>query len=88
MKPLFLILMRRWFDEIESGEKTVEYRRANFWEKRLEKYIAALEAGETPKVIFQLGYHSNAARLEADIVGIKLNGSNFEISILNAKRTK
>lgn len=35
-KTLHLVLKSKWFDKIESGEKTTEYRQCkNYWNKRL-----------------------------------------------------
>lgn len=35
-KPLHLVLKSKWYEKIESGEKTAEYRACkNYWNKRL-----------------------------------------------------
>lgn len=39
MKTLHLVLKKKWFDMISSGEKTEEYREIKpYWEKRLLDY--------------------------------------------------
>jgi hypothetical protein len=50
MKPLFLILTKENFIEIESGKKKIEYREiCPFWEKRIEKNFF-------DHITFQFGY--------------------------------
>lgn len=57
MKTLHLVLKRKWYEMIESGEKKEEYREIKpYWEKRL------LESDFT-HVTFQLGYQKNALRM-------------------------
>lgn len=47
------------------GDKKIEYRTFNdFWFSRLSK--------KYEKVIFQLGYHKNAPRMEIPIVAVEL----------------
>lgn len=63
-RTLHLVLKRKWWDMIASGEKTEEYREIKpYWEKRLlnEKAIRANIANiMTAKLIF--GYYDVAAR--------------------------
>jgi hypothetical protein len=77
-KPLFLILKKEFFDQIASGEKSVEYREATpYWRNRLKKPFAT--------VLFQLGYEKNAPRLVADIVSINLVNGYYEITIKDVR---
>lgn len=40
MKSFVFRIRKRYFDAIDSGEKTVEYRRdSSFWRKRLESLV-------------------------------------------------
>lgn len=52
-----LILKKQWFDMIESGQKTIEYRDAtDYWLKRI--------VNRTIKIIhFRHGYASDARRM-------------------------
>ena len=64
-KPLFLILKKEWFEAIESGQKTIEYREyTEYWLNRLSKPFT--------EVIFQLGYSSSAKRIQASIQKIEI----------------
>jgi hypothetical protein len=63
MKPLFLILQKKWFDQIKSGEKREEYREAKpYWVNRIE-------GREYSHIIFQNGYASDAPRIEIEYKG-------------------
>ena len=55
---LTFILKKEWFEKIESGEKTVEYREATpYWNKRVASFIGKIrEAEGSDLVIFRLGY--------------------------------
>lgn len=49
MSNLSLVLMHKWYDLIESGEKTSEFREIKpYWQKRLAKHYDT--------VTFQRGY--------------------------------
>ena len=65
-KDLFLILKTQYFNEIESGIKTSEYRLlTEYWLKRLTSQ-------EWETVTFQLGYAKDARRIQKKIVGIDI----------------
>lgn len=50
MKVLYLPLKKKWFDQIKSGSKLLEYRvRNDYWKKRLE-------GKSFDKIILTLGY--------------------------------
>lgn len=57
---LFFVLKKVWYDQIASGEKTVEYRAMTpYWAKRLQRAIFAYNNGIDLKdwtVTFRLGY--------------------------------
>ena len=63
MKELKLVLKKKWYDMIASGEKTEEYRElTEYWEKRLWEYANwgdACWAKEFDIVTFYLGYAKN-----------------------------
>jgi hypothetical protein len=62
---LFLILNRKWFELISTGEKREEYRRVcETWKKKIWD-----RRHELKKVIFQLGYTKNV-RMEYEILSI------------------
>lgn len=63
MQNLFLVLKYEWFDLIESGQKTSEYREIKpFWDKRLNKHYDT--------VTFQRGYSKNPCRMTFKILEI------------------
>jgi hypothetical protein len=66
MKTLFLVLKKKWYLKIASGEKSIEYRTFNeFWFTRL--------AGKSfTDIIFQLGYSKNAPRMRMPITAIDI----------------
>jgi hypothetical protein len=79
-KPLFLILKKEFFDQIASGEKTIEYREAtDYWRNRLKKPFTT--------VLFQMGYEKDAPRLLADIVSINVIDGCYEIAIKDVRAT-
>lgn len=66
MKKLFLILQTQYFNEIEMGVKTSEYRlMTEYWLNRLTRY-------EFTHVTFQLGYAKNAKRITKEIIEIDI----------------
>ncbi|MFP3835328.1 hypothetical protein [Chryseobacterium sp. SIMBA_028] len=71
-KPLFLIIQKVWFDKIESGEKTEEYRsNTEFYQSRLlNKSKTAFKNYRT--AILQIGYNSDAKRMMIEIEKITL----------------
>ena len=63
MKTLKLVLKRKWFDMIASGEKKEEYRElTKYWQSRLWEYSRCSDAcwaKEYDAVTFFLGYAKN-----------------------------
>lgn len=61
MKTLHLPLKAKWYEMIESGEKTEEYREIKpYWEKRLVDYKAVVE--DYKRLVFRryvLGAHND-----------------------------
>lgn len=61
---LSLVLKKKWYDMIASGEKREEYRAATpYWSKRLWNWNVAFTDGTIPVVEFRLGYARNAPRM-------------------------
>lgn len=60
-----LVLKRRWYDMIASGEKREEYRLATpYWMKRMDNWAAKWQFRMVaPVVEFRLGYAANAPRM-------------------------
>lgn len=81
-KILKLVLTDQWFEEIKSGRKTHEYRKATpFWYRRLLSYmqLAALcnscgTALVRPQVQFQKAYRKNPERMTFEINKITIIG--------------
>lgn len=67
METLHLVLKRKWFDMILSGEKKEEYREfKEFWFNRF--------AGRNyNRIVFQHGYSKNADRVIIECLGIELS---------------
>jgi len=60
---LILVVKKKWFDMIASGEKTEEYREAKpYWTNRLAK-LRGLDK-EEQKVEFRLGWQKNIKGIE------------------------
>lgn len=71
---LKLVLKKKWFDMIASGEKKEEYRELKpYWIKRLFCDLGNAEAGEPVKyefVTFYLGYAKDRPKMTFKIEGI------------------
>jgi len=87
---LKLVLTDHWFEEIKSGRKTHEYRKAtHFWDKRIGWIKDAFELkfyGHNdvfiPNVIFQKAYRKNPEIMEFAIKYIHcVNGLNTDLHI-------
>ena len=74
---LKLVLTDHWFEEIKSGRKTHEYRKAtNFWKDRLDKFGAGCV------VQFQKAYRKNPERMLFEIKNISvIMGKNTDLQI-------
>jgi len=72
IKPLFLVMQKIWFDEIENGSKIEEYRdNSPFYQSRLlNKEMSAFKNYKT--VILQEGYTTGARRMIVEVKKITL----------------
>lgn len=72
---LFIVVKKEFFEQIRTGEKKYEYRKnTNYWAARL--------IDRTYKtVLFQCGYHTNAARCLVEFKGCKYNAYGIEIKL-------
>jgi hypothetical protein len=83
-ETLHLVLKRRWFEMIRSGEKKEEYREiTEHWIKRFgaweDKTNGDFGIKLNPEfVLFQHGYSSNAPQIKVECKGIKLGTGNPE----------
>lgn len=69
---LFLIVKKKYFDQINSGEKTEEFRLVTpYWTNRLvgRKY---------DKIIFQNGYSKKSPRIELKYMGYEIKNIRHE----------
>ena len=92
-KPLRLVLTDHWFEEIKSGRKKYEYRKATqFWLRRIEracnliavsnKIYVKMPEEYMPFVEFQKAYRKNAEKMEFKIKDITLvDGNNTDLKI-------
>lgn len=75
-KPLYLVMQREWFNEIEAGRKIDEYRdKTAFYVSRFctvkNGQIQSFKNYKT--AILQEGYHVGARRMIVEIFGISLD---------------
>lgn len=102
MLMLELVLKKKWFDLIQSGEKTEEYREINaYWCSRIltspyhvvygEHMAAMLPNGyyneKHHQVRFRLGYGKNAPEMKFKILGIKVGMPRPEWSEPNPRKS-
>ena len=77
-KPLFLVMQKIWFDEIENGSKKEEYRDGTeFYFSRLcnrDKTGKILSLKNFKTAILQEGYHAGARRMKIEISKISYDG--------------
>jgi len=67
---LHLTLHRKWFDEILSGKKKIEYREIKpYWTKRLFNSDGSRKS--YTKIIFKNGYSKNAPEMTVELKGIE-----------------
>lgn len=72
MEKLFLVIKKKYFDEIKSGIKKEEYRLVKpYWEKKLigKQYT---------HIVFQNGYNKNSPRIEAEYLCLKIKTIKHE----------
>jgi hypothetical protein len=71
---LYLTIHRKWFEQIASGEKKIEYRaKTPFWERRL--------ARQYEEVHFRNGYWPNAPFMRVEFCGLEQGADNFAIKL-------
>ncbi len=69
---LSLVLKGKWYDMIERGEKTEEYRDIKpYWETRLVNWLDKQDGGAVPVVEFRRGYAADAPRMAFISDGIR-----------------
>lgn len=86
-KPLFLIMQKVWFDQIEKGKKIEEYREGtDFYKSRLcniDKKTSEITSIKNYKsVILQVGYNTGARRMIVEVNKIDLK-RDFTIHLGN-----
>lgn len=78
-KILHLTLMKKWFDQILAGTKTIEYRDIKpYWTKRLFD-----EKGKLIKyniIFFRNGYSKDCPKMKVEFKGVKTT-DKYEISL-------
>ena len=89
MSTLYLPLRKEWFEKIEAGEKTTEYREyKDYWIRRLkrtEMYCHGADVYGTPGkiydyVCFALGYGGKSMTFVVDDVSV-VDGKNTDLAI-------
>jgi len=79
---LYLVLKGEWFDKIERGEKTHEYREKKpYWTTRINNLLNSED--DDLFVNFARGYRNGAKKLEAEItkIGIIIDGKKTDLNI-------
>lgn len=76
-KPLYLVMQSVWFNEIENGSKTEEYRDGSqFYKSRfcnIDKKTGEIISFKNYKsAILQEGYHAGARRMIIEVEKIEL----------------
>jgi hypothetical protein len=96
--PVHLILKKKWYDLIDSGEKTEEYRDiSNYWMTRLLtsrkgvdaatwQWPVGFYAGKFNIVVFQHGYAKNAPRMRFRTTGIRVDEGREEWGAIPGKK--
>lgn len=76
LSVLNLVLTYHWFDEIESGRKTHEYRRCSpYWNNVMEKRRENIDS-----VVFHRGYTAYIIKKEVKSITI-VDGKNTDLHI-------
>jgi len=77
-KILHLTLMKKWFDEILAGTKTIEYRDIKlYWTKRLFD-----EKGDPIRydiIFFRNGYAKDCPKMKVEFKGVRVGEKYYEI---------
>ena len=83
-KTLKLVLTDHWFEEIKSGRKTHEYRKATaFWYQRILEpmrltHLCNVDIYTTrPRVQFQKAYRKNPERMMFEIKNITITDGEY-----------
>jgi hypothetical protein len=77
-KVLHLTLFKRWFDEILSGTKKIEYREVKpFWKKRLFNPDGSVKSYD--EIIFSNGYGANCPKMRVEFLGVNESNGKYEI---------
>ena len=79
MKTLKLVLKKKWFDMILSGQKEEEYReRKEYWSIRLgfSDLLEDQDKFDFKTVTFYHGYAKDRPNLEIELKGIEIRGGN------------
>ena len=72
MADLFIIIKRKYFDQIKDGSKKEEYREiTQYWSNRLIDR-------QYDNVIFQAGYQKQSPRLKVKFKGVKIKQITHE----------
>ena len=76
-KILHLTLHRKWFKQILTGTKTIEYREIKlYWTKRL--FDAEGNPLKYDSIIFKNGYNKDCPRMKVEFLGVRKN-KQYEI---------
>lgn len=75
-KILHLTLMKKWFDEIASGKKKIEYRKIKpYWTKRL--FYKDGKPVKYDLILFKNGYAKDSPKMLVEFKGLRV-GKEYE----------
>lgn len=81
MKTLHLVLKGVWYDKINRGEKTCEYRECkNYWNTRFARADCTAPC-PYDKVRFRRGYAANAPTMEFEIQNISICNESNDLNL-------
>ena len=79
-KILHLTLFKKWFDDISSGKKKIEYRDIKpYWRNRLFNKEGSVKDYE--EIIFTNGYGANRPRMRVEFLGVSESNGKYEIAL-------
>ena len=76
MSALKLVLKKKWYDLIESGEKKEEYRKITpYWDRRI---FTSKGQAKHDQVIFYYGYAKNRPSMSFRIKSVSIGQGNHD----------
>lgn len=80
MKTLHLVLAGKWYDLIDCGAKTSEYRACTpYWNNRFMKHelFPGLSCGKYKTVVFHRGYTNKTMKFQIDSIRMTIEPNDL-----------